>query len=473
MGNLMNFKEIKRGAMYRSMKYWGKKPHNIWSDLIRLNTNKNDVVLDVFAGSGVAFFESILLKRKPIINDINPLTTFIIDVFSHSYNLGEIDKYYTKISDVIKGENLYEDYLITECTMCGQVTDIYNYRHEEDKLSVAYKCINCKNTIIDKVENLIGGVEYPKSNFPVYALSNMSSISQSTIDRFGGDDFKYLWTEINANILSRIFTLINDFPEPYKKIFVFAFIQMLHLTSKMCAIRGEKTNRILSSSWGRPSYMALSRYMSQNPLIQLHRSLYGNSGVIKAIKSKENRNLNYKYSNDLTKINEYDGIVLNKDSTKVTYYPVDFIITDPPYGDIIKYGELSLIWNLWLIEAYPSLKLNLTDEIIIDANKARLTYENKMNKVFENCYESLKQDGKMIFTFNSENTKDWESVKNILKENKFKITNFYLQENLRTSESSVRGKTSTSKSDYYIELSKESNLFSEYNLKMLEERIYN
>src|SRR5699024_4264243 len=152
---------------------------------------------------------------------------------------------------------------------------------------------------------------------------------------------------------------------------------------------------------------------------------------------------------------------------------VDFIITDPPYGDIIKYGELSLIWNLWLIEAYPSLKLNLTDEIIIDANKARLTYEKKMNKVFENCYESLKQDGKMIFTFNSENTKDWESVKNILKENKFKITNFYLQENLRTSESSVRGKTSTSKSDYYIELSKESNLFSEYNLKMLEERIYN
>ena len=41
-----------RPAMYKAMKYWGKKPQNIWYDFIDNYCPKNGVVLDPFMGSG-------------------------------------------------------------------------------------------------------------------------------------------------------------------------------------------------------------------------------------------------------------------------------------------------------------------------------------------------------------------------------------------------------------------------------------
>ena len=40
----------------------------------------------------------------------------------------------------------------------------------------------------------------------------------------------------------------------------------LHLTSKMCIPRGEKSNRPLSTSWGRPAYMLSKKVFEQNPI---------------------------------------------------------------------------------------------------------------------------------------------------------------------------------------------------------------
>lgn len=468
----MEFKESKRDAMYRSMKYWGKKPHNIWSDLIKQNTKKNDIVMDPFAGSGVAFFESIALHRKPVVNDINPLTHFIVDVFSSSYNEKEINKLLKYISINVQDNALYKNYMKTKCSNCGHLTDIYNYRYENNIVAYAYKCENCKKTLIDDNQKDIQVINYPLIGIPEFNLSKLHSITNSSIDKFGGDDFKYLWTPLNSQLLKSIFEIILTFEEPYRKLFVFAFIQTSHLTSKMCAIRGEKSNRILSSSWGRPAFMALSKYMSQNPLIQLNRALYGNSGIVKAISAKNQRNISYNFSSNKEDFNKKkEALVQNIDSSKFSYDRVDFIITDPPYGDIIKYGELSLIWNLWLVKAYPSYKINLDNEIIIDKNKNRYYYEQKMNKVFTNCERSLKDNGKMIFTYNSQNNNDWSSIKNVIKSTNFEISNFYLQNNLRSSESNVKGTTPTSKSDYYIELSKEKNLFTDYNFEILDELI--
>ncbi len=58
--------EDTRPAMYRAMKYWGRKPHNIWSDYIDHYCPKDGVVLDPFMGSGISTFESLKLGRKII-----------------------------------------------------------------------------------------------------------------------------------------------------------------------------------------------------------------------------------------------------------------------------------------------------------------------------------------------------------------------------------------------------------------------
>ena len=76
--------EAKRPPMYTAMKYWGKKPHNIWGAYIENYTSENDVILDPFSGSAIAAFEAVKCGRKAIAFDINPLTSFIIKVYSTS-----------------------------------------------------------------------------------------------------------------------------------------------------------------------------------------------------------------------------------------------------------------------------------------------------------------------------------------------------------------------------------------------------
>ena len=56
-----------RPAMYKPMKYWGKKPHNMWGAYIENYTSENDVILDPFSGSAIAAFEAVKCGRKAIL----------------------------------------------------------------------------------------------------------------------------------------------------------------------------------------------------------------------------------------------------------------------------------------------------------------------------------------------------------------------------------------------------------------------
>ena len=55
--------ETKRPPIYTAMKYFGKKPHNIWGAYIRNYTKKDGCILDPFSGSSIAAFEAVKVER--------------------------------------------------------------------------------------------------------------------------------------------------------------------------------------------------------------------------------------------------------------------------------------------------------------------------------------------------------------------------------------------------------------------------
>ena len=440
--------------MYRALKYWGKKPHNIWNELICEYSEQGHIVFDPFAGSGLTFFESIKAGRFPIVNDINPLTSFIIDVYSATIDYGQLKKYFNEIVEKVYSLECYKSNYLYKCKECGKETDIYNYLFENDICTkIAYKCKHCK-IILEPAKNIPQNKEL---NFwlPSYDISNFQTICKSTLDRFGGTDIKNIWPDNALEILSAIFYYISIIPEPYKKVLFFAFLQTVHLTTKMCAARSEKVNRPLSTSWGRPAYMYLKNRLEQNPLIQFNRAFSGPNGIINAFKSRDTYLKPYKYSNHIDFSNTVLGVSLYDDA-KLLNLPkksVDLIITDPPYGDIIQYGELCVIWNVWLTKMYPQYKINLTDEIIVKENNDEDKYVRDMTTVLNMCKSILKDEGKCILTFNSNKTKDWELIFKSIENSNFKIIDFFSQENLRSSEANVSAKTGQAISDYYIILS--------------------
>jgi len=81
--------EETRPQMYRAMKYWGKKPHNIWSQYIDRYTPPGGLMADPFAGSAVAAIEAARLGRRAIAFDLNPLTAFIIEVTASATRFDE------------------------------------------------------------------------------------------------------------------------------------------------------------------------------------------------------------------------------------------------------------------------------------------------------------------------------------------------------------------------------------------------
>ena len=57
-----------------------------------------------------------------------------------------------------------------------------------------------------------------------------------------------------------------------------------------------------------------------------------------------------------------DYKIIHDSALKINYTEsIDYVFTDPPYGDAIQYSELSFIWNSWFGKTF-----NTEEEVIIN-----------------------------------------------------------------------------------------------------------
>ncbi|HIR59560.1 MAG TPA: hypothetical protein IAB38_05865 [Candidatus Onthousia excrementipullorum] len=439
-------RETTRPVIYRTMKYWGKKPHNIWGNYIKKYCPKNGIVLDPFVGSGMTYFESIKNNRNPITIDINPISDISIRCLTkRNIDIELLSLSAKEIIDKISKEKYYINEYVCSCDLCGKNVDIYNYKIN-GKSTITYKCNNCNKIITKEIKN------YRESNYvidkwiPTKKMSDIESVSESFLKKIDKDCIAHLWTNRNLKILSEIYDMILKIDNSdIKELLVFAFLQCLHLTSKMCIPRNDNSNRPLSTSWGRPAYMLSKKTFEQNPLLAFEKAVFNGTGILKALKNSEEYLGKKIKSNGRHFLGSADEILDNFGESFV-----DLVITDPPYGNLIQYGDLSEIWVSWL-EHYNSLyKINHNKEIIINKNKNVNYYKNKLKETFIKLNKVLKNDGFFILTFNSNKKEDWESLFYAIKHSNFKINKILLQKNKRSSEANVKAKNGIAISDYYL-----------------------
>jgi len=86
---------------------------------------------------------------------------------------------------------------------------------------------------------------------------------------------------------------------------------------------------------------------------------------------------------------------------------VDYIYTDPPFGDAIKYGDLNL-----LIEAWHNLFSRLEDEVLWDKlkNKSLSVYSDLMRRAFAEYYRVLKPGRWMTVVFHNSKNLVWTAI---------------------------------------------------------------
>lgn len=86
---------------------------------------------------------------------------------------------------------------------------------------------------------------------------------------------------------------------------------------------------------------------------------------------------------------------------------VDYVFTDPPFGDYIPYAEINQINEIWLGETTDRSK----EIIVSEAQKKSIdTYGNMMSTVFGEMARVLKPDGLATVVFHSAHSKIWRAL---------------------------------------------------------------
>lgn len=464
--------EDTRPMMYKMMKYWGKKPSNIFREYIKHYSKENEIVLDPFCGSGTTPIEAVLSGRKAIGIDLNPVAIFIIDRITTPLKIKEFTEEWIKLKSKLNKFEKDSEIFQTTCEMCKKKARVFNLHYDgKNPYYIAYKC-NCDKKskkglikkpdkedldLIEKSKKLKIEWWYPKDEFP------NSKTFYDAKDKVG-NHFSDLWTNRNLYILSYINNEIEKIEnDEFKKFFKFAFASMLHLSNKMVSARDLKSERPFSGSWGRPAYLFPERHLEQNPFVLFERAIEDKQGLIKG-KTMSNKFLSNKFKrakdfNDL-KNNDKNLLLIKGNILDMENYieegGVDYILTDPPYGDLVKYFDLYSQYSVWLKGEKQDdfFEMPYEEEIIAKSVKELPKYENLMSSVFKKLFKILKFNRYFHLTFHNSNPKIYDLIMKICFLSGFAVEYIQFQPNKRASESGVANPYGSAISDYYIRLRK-------------------
>jgi 16S rRNA G966 N2-methylase RsmD len=450
------------------MKYWGKKPHNIWAQYIERYTPPSGIVADPFAGSAVAAFEAVKLGRKAIAFDLNPLSAFIIEVTASASKFNEkaFRNSAARVKEAAESTDVYQKNY--RRTRDGQAATVLNYRWEDGRVvGVAFQPDSDESRILvnadekdrhlaRRVSKLSVSAWHPTRRFPAHP-----SITHRFLAAAGGGTIDCLWTRRNLYLLACLFKQISSISDNHIRLqLLSAFVQTLHLCCKMVIPRHEEAERDFSGSWGRPDYMIRRRQMEQNPVDVFWRSCTGRQGVLPMMldavqtfpngvdihdaraagKLRMSADINYG-SIDIADFHDY-----------VKPKSVDFVITDPPYAGLVRYLPLSVLWLCWLEHLDKKYKPELRSEISVEKNSApsRENYRLRLRNAFEELHTALCDDGRLVVTFHHQQVREFNDFVLAVKGAGFFFEKVTHQYNRRSGESNVANPYGVSGSDFYV-----------------------
>ena len=412
-------------------KYWSKKPYNVINKYIEKYSEPGNIVLDPFTGSGISNIESILLDRKTIGIDINPMSIFITRQILENVDTKIIEKKFVELTQNIqkKIEKLYtikrgKNFFIGT-----------HFIYKNNKLTeIWYKDRNNKKIMdVPKPNDLKISTQFTYEDISsFYPTKNMFTNSRiNTKEHMRICD---LFTPRNTLALSMILQEISKIKNTQlRDFFKFCFTGCLGQSSKMVFVvnnRNKTKNGIKISDRKEVGSWVIG-YWLPNEHFEINAWNCFVNRYKKIIKSKKQyceTNTNVKFVKTFKQLKNNGGnLLLINDNCysilkKLPTNSIDYIITDPPHGDRVPYLELSIMWNSWM-----KFKSNMNDELVVsDAKKRSKTvevYNILLGKMLKEINRVLKYDKYFTLMFNSYDDDAWKNLQNVLFNLDFKLMN--------------------------------------------------
>ncbi len=437
--------------MYLIHKYWARKPHNVVKAYIEKYTQPGDVVLDPFCGSGVTVIESFFTGRQAIGVDLNPFSLFLSSTTVSPVNIELFQKIFNKILEDLSNETEFF-YGIT-CPYCGiptTITQLIWRNTEQDSqkppkeqiMEIRINCTRCnfKNHIINKEEypevyqkentrsdDIQSKFEKLRDKFqvivPKISLKYTSGVKFKQIRHYliKDPDGQNLFTKRNLLVLAILKKKIDKHApinssdrelQAIRNLLLLTFTSNLGQSSKMVWVISRRKNNEQKKkevgSWTHHFFWNPHEFFEINPIVGFFirgkKTLRAQTNLQQRLKKNNIDSMYLTHSwNDFSNYGDNHKILLMQISSESMPLPdnsVDYIFTDPPYGDSIQYFELTKIWNDWLDF---STEINEHAEIIINSHqkKSKEDYFQNLTTVFKECYRILKKDRYMTITFHN------------------------------------------------------------------------
>lgn len=173
-------------------------------------------------------------------------------------------------------------------------------------------------------------------------------------------------------------------------------------------------------AWAKHAYWTSNQFVEVNPIEYIEKRITAIKAALLFQKDKFTQPTTLVDTFDEMVYTNHGCMILNTDSSQLPIpdESVDLVLTDPPYGGNVQYGELSAFWLAWI---YDELGVTidqitaLDGEILIHRKnkvnaKTYQTYYEGLRRVYTECFRVLKKGQPMVFTFNSKDAKVWIAV---------------------------------------------------------------
>lgn len=403
-------------------KYWGKKPSNDLKELIEEFSCEGETVLDPFSGYGVFCCEALILNRNVISNDLNPIANFINkQLLNKSIDLDLVKKQWKTI------RKEFEPFNSTwfEWKYEGETVELISILRDNDDnpLKAKFKKKGTASAVeISLDANLVSEfLQYEKNYIIEDWFPDNELIPNSRISAKVGMKVSDLFTKRTLACHARLLSLIEKYSSGHElDLFKIAFTSNLANCSRLVPpikSRGEMSQ----GAWMTGFYTG-ETYIENNVLN------YFENRLNKSIKGKLDYLQQFGGGGllDFNQVEYKNGYkVLQNDVKKLEIKDesIDYVFTDPPYGDAVPYFEQSIIWNSWLkFEPDYSKEIVVTDSKV--RNKNTSVFEEEINLAFSEIRRVLKTGKFFSLTYHSLSGLEWKAITNACIKNGFTLYDF-------------------------------------------------
>lgn len=401
-------------GLYGFHKYWGKKPAETVSFLVEQLSERGDVVLDPFLGSGAIAREASARGRRVIAGDLNPVAIELASLMVDPPSAAETQHALREIERLTRPE-IEESYPLPG----GAVATHYLWDGEDLRQVWSKGCTGTKRveyppTALD-LEAIDRFADYTSEHLrPLRTFRNSRINSPGTLqwcDLFTGRALRNLELLRNA-----ILQIPNDHVRQTLLLVLTAASGQMSRMVFAIARRGKSSginagDRIEVGSWvigfWRPQLHFEVNVWNcfENKSRALLRGLY------KGADTDSRARMSTRTSDVLN--GRADVGLVNMDASElIATLPrgsVDLVVTDPPHSDRIPYLELSEIWNA-ILDRSPTFDQEIGVSNARERGHTPEQYAARMESVFALTGKALAPTGCAAVMFNSRSAEEWSDL---------------------------------------------------------------